>query len=145
MHTENPRVQKNLIKQLAPYVEERAVEIPEWVSWTGVHTAPNHIELDDKPKTVMRFGDRYDVGYDDTRYFEAEVTVPEDFAGRRVYLVIDFGGEALVRINGKIAGAVSSREGGGWVCRDAILFPEGLKAGETLSIQCENAVDCGSF
>ena len=145
MHTENPRVLKNLIKQLAPYVEEQAVTIPEWVSYTGVHTAPNHIELDDKPKTVMRFGDRYDVGYDDTRYFEASVTVPEHFAGRRVYLVIDFGGEAIVRINGKIVGAVSSREGGGWVCRDAILFPDGLKAGETLFIQCENAVDCGSF
>lgn len=145
MHTENPRVLKNLIKQLAPYVEEQAVEIPEWISYTGVHTAPNHIELDGKPSTVMRIGDRYDIGYDDTRYFEAEVTVPEDFAGRKVYLVVDFGGEALVRINGEIVGAVSSRENHGWVGRDVILFREPLKAGEKLAIQLENAVDCGGF
>ena len=145
MHTENPRVLKNLIKQLAPYVEEQALEIPEWVSYTGVHVAPNRIELDGKPATVMRIGDRYDVGYDDTRYFEASVTVPEDFAGRKVYLVIDFGGEALVRINGAIVGAVSSRENHGWVGRDVILFPAPLKAGETLAIQLESTVDCGGF
>ena len=145
MHTENPRVLGNLIKQLAPYVEEEKLDIPDWVSYTGVHVAPNQIELDGRASTVMRFGDRYDVGYDDTRYFEAEVVVPESFAGRKVYLVIDFGGEALVRINGVIVGAVSSRENGGWVGRDAILFTEPLKAGEKLSIQCENTVDCGGF
>ncbi|MBQ6119226.1 MAG: hypothetical protein IJK98_08340, partial [Clostridia bacterium] len=130
---------------MAPYVEEQTLEIPEWVSYTGVHTAPNHIELDGKPSTVMRIGDRYNVGYDDTRYFEAEITVPDDFAGRKVYLVIDFGGEAIIRVNGEIVGAVSSPENHGWVSRDAILFPQGVKAGEKLSIQCENAVDCGGF
>lgn len=146
MHTENPRVLKNLInKHLSPYITEYALEIPEWKSYTGKHVEPNVIVRDDSPETVMRMGDRYNVGYDDTRYFEAEITVPDVFEGRKAYLTIDFGGEAIIRINGKIAGAVSSRENGGWVCRNDILFPEGLKAGEKLFIQCENTVDCGSF
>lgn len=146
MHTQNPRVLENLIKkQLDKYVTEYALDIPEWTSHTGVHTAPNTIVPDEQPGTVMHMGDRYEIGYDGTRYFEATLTVPECFEGRKAYLTIDFGGEAIIRINGKIAGAVSSREGGGWVCRDDILFPEGLKAGEELFIQCENAVDCGSF
>lgn len=146
MHTENPRVLKNLIfKHLAPYITEYALTIPEWITHTGRHIAPNVIEPDGVPASVTRLGDRYNIGYDDTRYFEAKITVPDCFEGRKAYLTIDFGGEALVRINGKIVGAVSSRENCGWVCRNDILFPQGLKAGEELFIQCENAVDCGGF
>lgn len=146
MHTENPRVLDNLIhKHLSPFITEYALTVPEWVTYTGVHTAPNRIELNDEPKSVMRLGDRYHIGYNDTRYFEAEITVPDCFEGRKAYLTIDFGGEALVRVNGKIVGAVSSRENCGWVCRNEILFPDGLHAGEKLFIQCENAVDCGGF
>lgn len=146
MHTENPRVLENLIKKyLPPYITQETLEIPEWKTYTGRHVAPNTIELDDAPAQNVSLGFSYDVGYDDTRFFEAEVTVPESFAGKKVYLTLDFGGEAIVRINGKIAGAVSSREHGGWVCRDDILFPEPFKGGERLAVQCENTVDCGSF
>ena len=84
MHTENPRVLKNLInKHLSPYITEYALEIPEWKSYTGKHVEPNVIVRDDSPETVMCMGDRYNVGYDDTRYFEAEITVPDVFEGRK--------------------------------------------------------------
>ena len=58
MHTENPRVLKNLIKQLAPYVEERAVEIPEWVSSylydnNGYITTPLSFYLTEGSHTIM--------------------------------------------------------------------------------------------
>ena len=144
-HTYNPRVLKNLIKQLNPYVTEETVEIPCWDSYTGVHTAPAVIELDDSPKHKMCLGDRWSATLDTTRYFENEFIVPEILSDRKVYLTIDFGGEAIIRINGEIAGAVSSREASGWVGRTDILFHRPLKTGEKLFIQVENAVDSGGY
>lgn len=145
MHTINPKVLRNQIIQIEPYCVTDRLEIVTWKSYTGVHVSPNNIVLDENPPIEMRLGDRWRVGYDETRYFEAEITVPSDFEGKKVYLSIDFGGEALVRINGKIVGAVSSRENAGWVHRTEILFKDGVKAGEKLNIQVEGAVDCAGF
>lgn len=144
-HTYNPRVLKNLIKQLGPYVTEESVTIPEWNSYTGEHVRPAVIELDGNPPVKMRLGDRWSATLDTTRYFEAEFVVPFCLQDRKVYLTVDFGGEAIVRINGEIMGAVSSREASGWVHRTDILFHRPLKAGEKLFIQIENAVDSGGY
>ena len=146
MRVLKPQVLKNLIqKHISPFIVEDRVVIGAWRSTTAVHPAPGVIVPDGKPETVMRLGDLWRVGYDDTRFFEADVTVPASFAGRRVYLCVDFGGEAIVRVNGKIVGAVSSRANSGWVGRNEVLFPTPPKAGETLRIQLEAAVDCGGF
>ncbi|MBQ7638796.1 MAG: alpha-mannosidase [Clostridia bacterium] len=146
MRVIKPPVLKNLItKYISPFIDEDKLVINEWKSYTGVHPEPGVIILDDKPAKTMRLGDRWDIGYDGTRFFEADVTVPENFAGRRVYLTLILGGETIVRINGKIVGAVNSRENSGWAARDDIIFPEPLKAGETLHLQLEAAVDCGGF
>ncbi len=146
MLVKKPAVLKNLIHAYIPaFIAEDTVTIPEWESRTAVHPAPGVIELDGKPPEVMRLGDRWRVGYDDTRFFAADVIVPEAFAGRKVYLCIDFGGEAIVRIDGKIVGAVSSRANSGWVGRNEILFPRPLAAGQKLHIELEAAVDCGGF
>ena len=141
-----PRVLKNLIHTyIPPFITEDRVAIESWKSYTGVHTAPGVIEPDGKPPVTMRLGDRWSVGYDDTRFFEADVTVPAAFDSRKAYLCIDFGGEAIVRIDGCIAGGVSSRANSGWVGRNEILFPQPLRAGQTLHIEIEAAVDCGGF
>lgn len=145
MHTLNPRVLHNQIKQIEPYAVTDRFVIGRWRSYTGMHVSPNNIVLDDKPPVTLGLGDRWNVGYDETRYFEAEITVPSNFEGKKVYLSIDFGGEALVRINGEIVGAVSSRENSGWVHRTEILFKDGVKTGEKLSIQIEGTVDCAGF
>lgn len=145
MHTLNPRVLHNQIKQIEPYAVTDRLVIGRWRSYTGMHVSPNNIVLDDKPPVTLGLGDRWNVGYDETRYFEAEIIVPSNFEGKKVYLSIDFGGEALVRINGEIVGAVSSRENSGWVHRTEILFKDGVKTGEKLNIQIEGTVDCAGF
>ena len=145
MQSLNPRVLKFQISRIEPYITTDCVEIPEWDSYTGMHVSPNNIVLDDAPHTTMKLGDRWMVGYDETRYFEATVTVPKTLAGKKVYLTIDFGGESLVRINGKIVGAVSSRENSGWVHRTEILFHEPFHGGEVLHIQVEGTVDTAAY
>ena len=146
MPTINPLVLINLInKHIEPNIITDSLIINEWNSYTGIFEEPGKIVLDNNEPTVMRLGDRWKVGYDDTRFFEAKVIVPECMDNKKIYLSIDFGGEAIVRINGKIVGAVSSRENSGWVHRTEILFKDKAKAGEVLDIQIENAVNCAGF
>lgn len=140
-----PRVLENQIKQIKQHIVTDKLVIDEWVSYTGVHESPNNIVLDGNPKTAMHLGDRWKGGYHDTRYFEASVTVPDCLADKKVYLDIDFGGEAIVRINGKIVGSVSSRMDSGWVGRSEILFKERFKGGEKLDIQIEGSIDTAAF
>lgn len=144
-HTFNPRVLKNLISKLDRYIVKGRFELPEWDSYTGVHTSPAHIELDGNGVEKMHLGDRWCAQWDTTRYFETRFIVPHEFEGEKIYLTIDFGGEAIVRINGKIVGAVSSNEEGGWVHRTEILFDKPLSAGEELFIQIENAVNAAGY
>ncbi len=145
MQTINPKVLKYQISRMEPYITTDTFVIDEWDSYTGIHETPNNIVLDNNPHTTMKLGDWWKVGYDETRYFEADIVVPDYLAGKKVYLTIDFGGEALVRINGEIAGAVSSRANSGWVHRTEILFHKPFKGGEKLNIQVEGTVDTAAF
>lgn len=145
MHSINPKILEYQIRCIEPYIVTDSFVIDEWDSYTGMHVTPNNIVLDNNPHTKMKLGDWWKVGYDETRYFEADVVIPDYLAGKKVYLTIDFGGEAIIRINGKIVGGVSSRANSGWVHRTEILFKEPFKGGEKLNIQVENGVDCGGF
>ena len=80
MPTLNPKVLENQIKQIQPYIVTDSLVINEWVTYTGVHESPNNIVLDSNPKTTLCLGDRWKVGYHDTRYFEASIVVPENLA-----------------------------------------------------------------
>lgn len=132
-----------MIKQIPRFIYPQSLTIPEWQSHTGRHVAPNTFTHNDDT-AVMRTGDFWRAGYDDVRWFRADLKVPAAFAGKKVYLQLDFGGEALVRINGKLIGAVSSMDGAAWVHRDILLMPE-LQEGEVLSVEIENSICAAGF
>ena len=62
--------------------------------------------------------------------------------GKKLYLYAGFGGEALVRINGKIVGAFSDEAG--WQDRTVVIIDDN-KAGNELDIELEATVNCGMF
>ena len=86
MHTLNPNVLKNQIRQIEPYCVTNRLEIDSWKSYTGMHVSPNNIVLDENPPIQMYLGDRWKVGYDETRYFESEITVPAEFEIGRAHV-----------------------------------------------------------
>lgn len=143
MQTVKPGVLKHMIKQVAKFLYPQSFSVPAWQSSTGKHIAPNEFTRNDD-NCVMHLGDWWNAGYDDVRWFAADLRVPEGFAGKKVYLQLDFGGEAIVRIDGKIVGAVSSMDAATWVHRDIILLPA-LQAEQVLHIELENSVCCGAF
>ena len=141
--TVKPSVLKNQIRQIKDYIITDEIDIPEWDSYTGIHTRPGEIILDDKPHEIMKVGSRWYAGYDDTRFFDSSVTVPDEFDGKKFYLFLNFGGESIVRVNGKIIGALSADSG--WRSRNIIIFDHKAAAGEKLDISVEATVDCGLF
>lgn len=55
----------------------------------------------------MTLGTSWTVPYDGARWFEATVTIPESYAGKRVVLELDLGGEGVVSINGQIKSSLA--------------------------------------
>ena len=131
----------NLIKQVKGKIVTDTMNIPEWESRTGKHIEPGKFVYDDGLETI-RINDRWNAGYDDTRWFSAQAVIPQSMEGKKLYLRLNFGGEALVRIGGKIVGAISMGEN--WTDRDLILIDE-LKAGDKLDIEVEATVNNGVF
>lgn len=143
MQTMSANIMGNLIEQVEAKIVSDAITLNEWESHLGYHYKPGEYTVTDDTVETYKLGDRWDAGYDYTRWFNTKVTVPDSFDGKKLYLFLNFGGEAMVRINGKIAGATSNEETG-WSDRDLILVDEN-KAGTELNIELEATVDCGWF
>ena len=97
-------VQPGIIKEQLELVQrmiyEKKLNIPLWRTRKARYTVPVQYE-DYGPWEDIRLGDTWLCDYDDSRWFEADVTVPEDFAGRHLVLELMLGGEGLVSINGE--------------------------------------------
>ena len=100
--TEKLLVIKNLIYS-------QKLTIPVWRTRTARYTQP--VEYTDySPWTEMSLGEQWVCGYDDARWFEASVTVPEDFAGKHLVLELNMGGEGMVTINSEPKGSLAFYE-----------------------------------
>ena len=140
MKTVKPDVLEYMMRGLKKYIVLEHLDIPVWSTRTGTYLGNGQYEPGYDAQCTLSLGDRWEAAYDCARWFTASVSVPPSLAGRKLYLEIDFGGEALVKVNGKVTGAVST----GWVNRDRLFF-DAPTAGETFDIELEYAVDTGSF
>ncbi len=145
MKTLKPDVLKNMIKQIEPLIITQALEIPIWNCRYGIHLGENKFSYAENSEGILKLGDNWSGGYDDTVWLSAQVTIPESFDGKKVLLQLDFGGEGIVSINGKIVGSVSSNMNSGWVHRDVVHLNFPASAGTVLNIEVENGICCGGF
>lgn len=86
-----------LVKQMI-YADK--LSIPVWRSRSARYTVPVEYE-NYTPWEELPLGTVWTCDYEDARWFEASVTVPEAFAGKHLVLELNLGGEGLVSINGK--------------------------------------------
>ncbi len=146
MRTPKEHVLYHMLIQLPKYIETDSVSMPEWTTYDGKYLGSGKYEYfpETAKKTVL--GDHWFARYDCARIFKTTVTLPESFKGHKIYLNLDFGGEIMVRIDGKIANSVSSRENSGWVAREQVVMNEKfLKFGEPMEIELEAVLDSASF
>ncbi len=145
MQTRKKTILDSLIKQIPPYIITDSVNIEKWTVKKGVHAEPGKFIYSDEPGVEMHLGDSWTSTYDDTVWFSSSLEIPKKLVSKKLYLQFDFGGEAIVRINGKIAGAVSSRMKSGWVHRDIIFLPDPLPKDRVLHIEIEATVNSGAL
>lgn len=82
------------------------LSIPVWRTRKARYTVPVEYE-DYTPWTEIRVGDNWVCDYEDSRWFEADVTVPESFADKHLVLELMLGGEGLVSVNGEPLGSLA--------------------------------------
>ncbi|HZK39013.1 MAG TPA: glycoside hydrolase family 38 C-terminal domain-containing protein [Clostridia bacterium] len=140
LKTVKPSVLQYMMGELERYIVIEHLDIPVWYTRTDMYLGNGEYEQGYDTQGTLSLGDTWEACYDCARRFNASVVIPPSLAGQKLYLQIDFGGEALVKVNGKITGAVST----GWVNRDQIFF-DAPTAGEKFDIELEYAVDAGSF
>ena len=146
MRTPKEHVLFDMLKQLEKYCIAESVDIPQWVTYDGSYLGQGKYEFDENNAQLITLGDHWNARYDCARIFKAQVTLPESFKGKKIYLKLDFGGEIIVRIDGRIANSVSSREKEGWVGRDTVnITPDFLKFGQAMNIELEASVDSAGF
>lgn len=143
MQTQKQHILDHMMKQIPAFVTVDSVVMDRWTGVSGRHIGDGKFERRDDPKEY-RLGDTWDTTYDETIWFSTQLRVPERFDGKKIYLEFDFGGEAIVRINGAIAGGVSS-DRHGWVYRDKIFVPMPLPEDRILNIELEATVNAGAY
>ncbi len=146
MRTPKEHVLLDMINQLNKYCVKEAVDMPLWETYDGDYLGNGKHKFYPEKTETVKLGDHWTARYDCARIFKTQVTLPKHFEGSKVYLNLDFGGEILIRINGKIANSVSSREKSGWVARETVnITPEFLTFGEPMEIELEACVDSAGF
>lgn len=88
------------VQQLKKIIYPEKLSIPTWKTRTATYTVPVEY-VDHSEWSEMTLGQRWTCRFDEARWFEAEVVVPEHFAGKRLVLELNLGGEGLVSINGQ--------------------------------------------
>ncbi|MCQ2463505.1 MAG: hypothetical protein MJ177_08920, partial [Clostridia bacterium] len=146
MHTVKKGVLRDMMQQLEKYCVFSSVDIPEWKLYEGIYLGHGKYELNREKIYDKKLTDRWSACYDCARFFSAEFALPELFRSHKLYLQLDFGGEVLVKLNGKFIGSLSSRENSGWVGRETINIPsDSLNFDSPNLIELEAAIDSGSF
>ena len=135
----------DMIKQVPSFLITDVYNIEEWETVDGIHSDYGVLEKWEHTEKTRKLGDTWETGYHRTTWFSADFVIPESLLNKKLYLEINFGGEAIVRINGEIVGAVSSDMKSGWVNRDQIFLPVYKKAGEVIHIEIEGALNSAGF
>lgn len=143
MHTLNKRVLSNLIKQIIPYISVKAYDLSDWKIKYGRYDGDGKYTYNGS-ESDFHVGDRWTAGYDDSVLFTCDAEIPELPDGNRLCLNMNFGGETVVRFDGKIVCSVSSKLHNGWVARENVPIPHEY-AGKRVHIEAESGICCAGF
>ncbi len=136
-----------MIGQLQKYAIFASHGIPEWESVDGQYLGDGQYTFFDDTACTMHLGERWNARYDCARIFRAKTTLPRSFRGKKLYFHLNFGGEVLIKFDGRIVGAVSNRDSSRWIARDIVPIPVSAfipESGE-VEIELEASVNAGEF
>ena len=142
MEFSKERIMLNKIGIVGGCIARETIDIPSWRVEKGYYNGPQ--DYDRAPYTELHEDDHWKCGLCDTYWFSADVEVPASWQGGHVCLELDFGGEALVRINGRIVSAVTSYLQDNKQQRNRVNIDPSL-IGTTIHIEAECALNYLEF
>ncbi|MDR0395785.1 MAG: alpha-mannosidase [Oscillospiraceae bacterium] len=144
MYFSKERILLNKIEQIGASSALASVDLPEWETTTGFYHAPGEYTRDEGVG-IIRVGERWTCADGATRWFRTRVAIPQGWEGRRVVLALDFGGEALVRVNGKVQSAVTSYLAPSKQQRERVALADRAVPGASYDIEAECALNYMEF
>lgn len=129
----------NKMQLMEPFIYYDVQPIENWETKELLYIEPLKYETVTDWHPISA-GERWYASFDHTQLFKTEFILPDTYAGKNAVLLLDLGGEGLVRINGEIiSGIVSYRDGSrlSRQQRSRVYIPEKYKAGDILSIEAE--------
>lgn len=146
MKTVKKGILLDMLEQLSGFCEKKSISVPHFMTYDGEYLGGGNYKFNKETENRISLGETWLARYDCARIFYADVTLPADFENEKIYLNLDFGGEILVRINGRLVNSVSSRENGGWVARETVVLNnKDLVFGKPMRLELEACVDSAGF
>ena len=110
MENRNQKMQGKLSKMrsVKEYFYDDTESFLQWKTLAGMYVADGKYENIEPEWSDISVGQSWQAERDHVRWFSHRVNIPDRFAGRKVYLDLDLGGEGLLYINGEIVSAVVS-------------------------------------
>lgn len=137
------------LKVLKELCAGQRVQIPAWHTRSGMMYCEDGIV---KYRGVtsgepdLHPGDTWECRDDFTRWFSADVTIPDSFAGMPAALDLSLGGEGIVRADGKIIFSLTQcRDAEDWVNRSRVMLAESAEAGRVYHVEVETHLNYGEF
>lgn len=143
MGTLNRSVLWEMIEQIPPYISRGELSLDEWQVKRGRYDGDGLYTVYEGEST-LKTGDRWTGGYDDVIWLSCKADIPVPADGEKLYMNLNYGGEAVIKTDGKTIGSVSSKIKHGWVSREDIPLPEEYY-GKSVSIEIEGGICCGGF
>lgn len=138
----------NKLRMLESMIYQDIHPVDNWETRELLYVEPLKFEPIDPDWKPIKIGDHYWSTYNRTRMFRTQITIPESFSGKQPLLVLNLGGEGLVRINGEIVSGINSYIPGSymqWDIRSRVYIPEKYKPGETLDVEVETTIHFGEY
>ncbi|MGI5894718.1 MAG: alpha-mannosidase [Candidatus Merdivicinus sp.] len=128
---------KRKLQALTQLINRQRLEIPEWKTKGGIFLKTGGYRDVDSEYSVIHVGDRWKCWDDATRWFVADITVPDNFSGSKLALELEFGGEGIVRVNGQIISAITSYLVPQEATRTRVLLSESAVPGTEYHVEIE--------
>ena len=139
MHYTSRIILDNKMRLLEPLLYHSKCPIDNWQMQELLFLEPLKYETltDWQPVSL---GHRWRSKFDHTHVFRAQAVMPAEYGDKQAMLLLDFGGEGLVRINGEIISGVVSYEPTNHLRRQQrtrVVIPRKYQPGDVLEIEVE--------
>lgn len=139
------RIYERKLEAIGRLIYENVIPITDWTTKTGVFSGYGTYSQVEAATTAMAVGDRWVCTDHTTRWFYAKAGVPASYAGRKVALVLEVGGEAIVRVNGQVVSAITSFLQPNEVTRTRVVVPQAACATGELFVEVEAGLNYMEF